>query len=247
MKIGKTEKYLNTHTKNNKTACFVLLDSEDLTQKEAGQKAKLAEKNGATAIFVGGSTIADQMELDQIVTSIKKSIKIPVILFPGNVTGVTPKAAAILFMSLINSENPYFITGAQAIGSIAVKKYNIEALPSAYLIVGEGGTTGFIGRAKGIPPNKPELAAMYALAAQYLGMRFLYLEGGSGVISHVPLNVIKAVRKAYDGYLIVGGGIKNAKIAQSIVKCGVDAIVVGTLTESKNYESNLKKIIKTLK
>ena len=40
MKIGKTEKYLNTHTKNNKTACFVLLDSEDLTQKEAGQKAK---------------------------------------------------------------------------------------------------------------------------------------------------------------------------------------------------------------
>ena len=88
---------------------------------------------------------------------------------------------------------------------------------------------------------------MYALAAQYLGMRFLYLEGGSGVISHVPLNVIKAVRKAYDGYLIVGGGIKNAKIAQSITKCGVDAIVVGTLTESKNYESNLKKIIKTLK
>ena len=187
------------------------------------------------------------MELDQIVTSIKKSVKIPIILFPGNVTGVTPKADAILFMSLINSENPYFITGAQAIGSIAVKKYNIEALPSAYLIVGEGGTTGFIGRAKGIPPNKPELAAMYALAAQYLGMRFLYLEGGSGVISHVPLNVIKAVRKAYDGYLIVGGGIKNAKIAQSIVKCGVDAIVVGTLTESKNYESNLKKIIKTLK
>ncbi len=247
MKIGKTEKHLNTHTKNNKTACFVLLDSEDLTQKEAGQKAKLAEKNGATAIFVGGSTIADQIELDQIVTSIKKSVKIPIILFPGNVTGVTPKADAILFMSLINSENPYFITGAQAIGSIAVKKYNIEALPSAYLIVGEGGTTGFIGRAKGIPSNKPELAAMYALAAQYLGMRFLYLEGGSGVISHVPLNVIKAVRKAYDGYLIVGGGIKNAKTAQSIVKCGVDAIVVGTLTESKNYESNLKKIIKTLK
>jgi len=247
LKIGKTEKHLNTHTKNNKTACFVLLDSEDLTQKEAGQKAKLAEKSGATAIFVGGSTIADQIELDQIVTSIKKSVKIPIILFPGNVTGVTPKADAILFMSLINSENPYFITGAQAIGSIAVKKYNIEALPSAYLIVGEGGTTGFIGRAKGIPPNKPELAAMYALAAQYLGMRFLYLEGGSGVISHVPLNVIKAVRKAYDGYLIVGGGIKNAKTAQSIVKCGVDAIVVGTLTESKNYESNLKKIIKTLK
>ena len=128
-----------------------------------------------------------------------------------------------------------------------VKKHNIETLPTAYLIVGDGGTTGFIGRAKGIPPNKPKLAAMYALAAQYLGMRFLYLEGGSGVISHVPLNVIKAVRKAYDGFLIVGGGIKNAKIAQSIIKCGVNAIVIGTLTESKNYELNLKKITKTLK
>lgn len=247
MKIGKTEKYLNTYTKNNKTACFVLLDSEDLTQKEASQKAKLAEKNGASAIFVGGSTVADQMELDQIVSSIKKTVKIPIILFPGNVTGVTPKANAILFTSLINSDNPYFITGAQAIGSIAVKKHNIETLPTAYLIVGDGGTTGFIGRAKGIPPNKPKLAAMYALAAQYLGMRFLYLEGGSGVISHVPLNVIKAVRKAYDGFLIVGGGIKNAKTAQSIIKCGVNAIVIGTLTESKNYELNLKKITKTLK
>ena len=179
--------------------------------------------------------------------TIKKTVKIPIILFPGNVTGVTPKANAILFTSLINSDNPYFITGAQAIGSIAVKKHNIETLPTAYLIVGDGGTTGFIGRAKGIPPNKPKLAAMYALAAQYLGMRFLYLEGGSGVISHVPLNVIKAVRKAYDGFLIVGGGIKNAKIAQSIIKCGVNAIVIGTLTESKNYELNLKKITKTLK
>ena len=52
---------------------------------------------GASAILVGGSSAIDQLELADIVSKIKSQIKIPVILFPGNVTGVAPKADAILF------------------------------------------------------------------------------------------------------------------------------------------------------
>jgi phosphoglycerol geranylgeranyltransferase len=86
---------------------------------------------------VGGSSAIDQLELAKVVTEIKSNITVPVILFPGNVTGVSPKADAILFSSLLNSENPYFITEAQALGALAVRKYQIEPLPTAYIIIGE--------------------------------------------------------------------------------------------------------------
>jgi phosphoglycerol geranylgeranyltransferase len=117
----------------------------------------------------------------------------------------------------------------------------------AYLVVGEGGATGFVGRARGIPPSKPGLAAMYALAAQYMGMRWLYLEAGSGVTSHVSPSLVTAVRRNYDGKLIVGGGIMEPKSAIEIAKAGADAVVLGTLLEQENFESNLTKIVASLR
>ena len=38
--------------------------------------------------WFGGSSATDQIEMAQVVKGIKKGIKIPIILFPGNVTGV---------------------------------------------------------------------------------------------------------------------------------------------------------------
>ena len=59
------------------------------------------------------------------------------------------------------------------------------------------------------PLKKSNIAVMYSLAAQYLGMRFVYLEAGSGAKKNVSAEMISNVRKYYDGLLIVGGGIKN--------------------------------------
>lgn len=244
MNVGPIEKLL-LKGREKGTICFALVDSQNLGRKRAMTVAKVAEESGVGAFLVGGSTVVDQLELNGIIRSIKNVSKLPVILFPGNITGVSQYADAILFMSLLNSENPYFITEAQALGSIAVRKYGIEALPTAYIIVGEGGTTGFIGRARGIPPNKPELAVMYSLAAQYMGMRFLYLEAGSGATSHISLDIITAVRKAYDGFLIVGGGIKETKTAKVIANTGVDAIVIGTILEKSS--DHLSSLVQALR
>jgi len=166
---------------------------------------------------------------------IKKSIKIPIILFPGNITGVVPQADAILFSSLLNSENPYFISQAQALGAPSVLKFGLEALPTAYLVIGEGTSAWFVGSARGIPHEKSKIAAAYSLAAQFLGMRFVYLEAGSGAKSNVKPEMVKEVRKSFNGFLIVGGGIKDVKIAQSLVKAGADALVIGTLLEKKRW------------
>ena len=195
---------------------------------------------------MGGSTAIDQIELEEVVKTIKKSVTSPVILFPGNVTGVSPSADAIFFSCLMNSDNPYFITEAQALGALSVRKYDLEALPMAYLIVGEGGAAGFVGRAKGIPHQKPGLAAMYALAAQYFGMRFLYLEAGSGADGRVSQAMIAAVRKVYGGTLIVGGGITSPKAAKAASKAGADVIVVGTMLENDDFEPILTKICKVI-
>jgi phosphoglycerol geranylgeranyltransferase len=244
--LRQTESKLRDLIKSLGPICVGLLDSENIPPIEAAKIAARVEKCGAKAILVGGSTAVDQIELEEVVKTIKGSVTSPVILFPGNVTGVSPSADAIFFSCLMNSDNPYFITEAQALGALAIRKYDLEAIPMAYLIVGDGGAAGFVGRAKGIPPHKPALAAMYALAAQYFGMRFLYLEAGSGADGRVSQAMIAAVRRVYEGFLIVGGGITTPQAALDATKAGADIVVVGTMLESKDFDSTLTSICKII-
>jgi phosphoglycerol geranylgeranyltransferase len=244
--LSRVENYINDELKKHKKICFALLDSENF--KDITGVAKKVESLGASAILVGGSSAIDQLDLDKLVISIKSIISIPVILFPGNVTGVSPNADAILFTSLLNSEDPYFISGAQALGALLVKKYNIEPLPTGYIIIGDNTTAWFIGRAKGIPFEKSNIAVMYSLAAQYLGMRFVYLEAGSGAKKNVSAEMISNVRKYYDGLLIVGGGIKNSSIAKELAEAGADILVVGTLLEhDPDWEKKFNDIVMTIR
>lgn len=243
---GRVEQYLRDEIKRQRTILLPLIDSEDSTG--AALRARKLQEMGASSILVGGSSATDQLELAKVVTEIKSSITVPVILFPGNVTGVSPKADAILFSSLLNSENPYFITEAQALGALAVKKYGIEPLPTAYIIVGEGTAAWFVGRARGIPFHKPNIAVMYALAAQYMGMRFVYLEAGSGAFQSVPPEMVAAVRKSIEGILIVGGGIRTAETASQIAQAGADIIVIGTMIEKDgNWQEKFLSIVKAVR
>ena len=244
--MSRVENYINDELKKHKKICFALLDSENF--EDIAGVAKKVESLGASAILVGGSSAIDQLDLDKLVISIKSIISIPVILFPGNVTGVSPNADAILFTSLLNSEDPYFISGAQALGALLVKKYNIEPLPTGYIIIGDNTTAWFIGRAKGIPFEKSNIAVMYSLAAQYLGMRFVYLEAGSGAKKNVSAEMISNVRKYYDGLLIVGGGIKDSLIAKELAEAGADILVVGTLLErDPDWEKKFNDIVMAIR
>jgi phosphoglycerol geranylgeranyltransferase len=240
------ESYLKDTLKRKKALLFVLIDSEISEVKSAVKLAKEVERIGAAAILVGGSSATDQLGMAQTVKILKKSLKIPIILFPGNVTGVVPGADAILFSSLLNSDNPYFISQAQALGAPSVLKFGLEPLPTAYIIIGEGTSAWFVGSARTIPFEKSNLAAMYALSAQFMGMRFVYLEAGSGAKSNVKPEMVAAVRKVFKGFLIVGGGIKSAQTASDIVKAGADAIVIGTMLEKGGSLKTLSDIVKAI-
>ncbi len=245
--MGKVETYLCDKLRNDGPLHMTLLDPEKVDPRTVGQLASETEKAGTTAIMVGGSTVASPRDLDAVVQAIKKSVKVPIILFPNNISGISPYADAIWFMSLVNSNNPYFLMGAQALGAPLVKKYKLETMPLGYIIVGSGGAAGMIGRANGISYDKPEIAAIYALASQYLGMRFVYLEAGSGAQKPVPLPFVSAVREAIDCTLIVGGGIRSGEVAGEIAKAGADIIVTGTLVEQNEGNTDkIRDIVKTL-
>jgi phosphoglycerol geranylgeranyltransferase len=249
--IGPVESRLIQRTKRG-PICAALIDPEDFSPRQAAETAEASIQAGASLILVGGSTLANQGRLDAVVKTVKGHVtrdksQVPVILFPGNITGVSKFADAILFSSLLNSTNPYFIVGAQALGSIEVYKSKIESIPMAYLVFGSNSATSFIGQVNSLPFSKPNLAVIYALAAKYLGMRTLYLEAGSGAGEPIPPETIRAVRKVYDGMLIVGGGITTAEAASRASKAGADILVVGNLLQSPGFQGTLKQISQALK
>ena len=245
--IGRVEEYLKDKILKDGSIHITLIDPEKATPESASATASDAESFGTAAIMIGGSTFTLTNHLDIVVKAVKRTVKIPIILFPNNVSGISGYADAIWFMSLLNSSDPYFIFGAQVLGAPLIKKFGLEPLPLGYIVVGEGGTVGVVGRVCTIPYNKPELAAAHALAAEYLGMRFVYLEAGSGAKQPAPKSMVKMVRDLISIPLIVGGGIKTGKQARELVEAGADIIVTGTVTETPTAKPNLKELIGHIK
>lgn len=240
---GRVLDYILDNLKKKNKLHFTLIDPEKQSIERASEIAKHACEAGTSAIMIGGSIGLTQEEVDKTVASVKKSVNIPVILFPGDVSGVSKYADAIFFMSLLNSRNTYYITGAQAIGAMTIKRLGIEAIPMGYIIVEPGGAVGYIGDARIIPRNKPKIAASYALAAEYLGMKLVYLEAGSGAEQHIPEEMIRVVKKLLSIPLIVGGGIKSGEHAKRVAEAGADIIVTGTAIEKAAKENKVKEKI----
>lgn len=247
--MGKdVERYLIGKINECGTIHMTLLDPEKTGSCDCGLIAQEAEKGGTAAIMIGGSTLASKTDLDNVVKEVKGLVEIPVILFPNNISGVSSYADAIWFMSLLNSSNTYYVIDVQALTARLIKNYGLETLPMGYIIVGNGGAAGFIGQARPIPFDHPELAIGYGLAAETLGMRFVYLEAGSGAEKPIPVSMIKLIKSNLSVPLIVGGGIRDGAAAKKVAEAGADIVVTGTLVEKtdkireKIYEivSNLK-------
>ena len=245
--VRSVEKYLLERIKSEKTIHVTLIDPEKVTPAQASKIASNAKTSQTSAIMVGGSTFSSIVHLDAIVKAVKRTVGIPVILFPSNVTGISRHADAIWFMSLLNSVDPYFLIGAQILGAPLVKRYRIEPISMGYIIVGEGGTAGIVGRAVPIPYDKPELAVAHALAGQYLGMRFIYLEAGSGAKNPVPPGMIKTVKSAINVPLIVGGGIRFGQQALNAASAGADVIVTGNIIERTESRSKVSEIVRGIR
>ena len=245
--LGRVETYLLDKIKTEGAIHMTLVDPEKMTPSQASQVAENSKINGTSAMMIGGSTFVSQSHLDDVIKAIRQIVEFPIILFPNNITGISRYADAIWFMSLLNSVDPYFLIGAQILAAPLIKKYDLEPISMGYIIVGEGGTAGIVGKAIPVPYNKPDLTAAHALAGQYLGMHFIYLEGGSGAKDPVPPEMIQMVKRVIDIPLIVGGGIRTKKQALAASSAGADVIVTGNIIETTSGKQKVSEIIDGIK
>lgn len=228
---------------------LTLIDPASQTPERAAEIALAAVDGGTDIIMIGGSTGASGTLLDETVIKIKEKVDVPIILFPGNSAGISKYADAVFFMSLLNSRDIGYLITNQVLGAPLVYRSQIEPISMAYIVVEPGGTVGWVGDAKLIPRNKPELAVAYALAGKYLGMHYTYLEAGSGADTPVNPEMIRAVKHVLgDNKLIVGGGIRNAETAKLCTSAGADMIVTGTIVEEvKDVTAKVAELVSSIK
>src|SRR3989440_10294376 len=208
---------------------MTLLDPDKQVPGEAAALAAEAADAGTDAIMVGGSTGVTQDKVDASVLAIKEAVKVPVILFPASAANLSPHADALSFMSLLNSRDPRLIVGEQRLAAPVVKAWGLEAIPMAYLVVEPGMRAGEVGDAELISRKNPIVAVQYALAAQMLGMKLVYLEAGSGAPRPVPDRVIRAGRDAIRLPGRVRGRLRAPEAAPARHPAGAGRVVAGTV------------------
>ena len=247
--MGKTEQYILDELERKGALLFSLVDPLDYPSlDEAVKTAKNMSEGGADVVLIGGSIGVQGEILDNVTKRVKENVNVPVVLFPGNIGTVTKYADAVYFISLLNSRNAYWITRAQMLAADMVRHYKVEPLPVGYVVVEPGGTVGYVGDVQSVPRAKPKIAAAYALAAQYMGFRFLLTDAGSNPAEgHIPLEMIKAVSSVIEIPYIVGGGIRTPVEAKNVVKAGADIVQVGTAFEKKGGVDAAKEFVKAVR
>ena len=229
--------------KDRKAGYWVLIDPDKLTLKKIPNFMSKLKESAVDVVLIGGSLILNS-NFEQFVEQIKKyADDIPVILFPGSVYQVTPAADALLFLSIISGREAQHLIGSQVLAAPLVYRSRLEAISTAYMLIdcGRQTTAQFMSGTMPIPRNKPEIVVAHALAAQYLGFKLIYLEGGSGADLSVPEETISAVSNIVDIPLIVGGGITSPEDAAAKIAAGASFVVTGNILEKSSGENLMQK------
>lgn len=216
----------------SKKAFAVLIDPDKLNEAALHQTIQTAVHAQVDYFFVGGSLVVTDT-LDLVVATIKKQCSIPVLLFPGSSDQITPKADALLYLSLISGRNADLLIGQHVISAPFVKQSGLEIISVGYMLI-DGGTpttVSYISNTNPIPSNKSDIALCTAMAGEMLGLKLIYMDAGSGAQKAIPTNMIAKVAAQIKIPLIVGGGITTPEKAVENCIAGADIIVVGNAIE----------------
>lgn len=226
----------------NKKLLAILIDPDKFDLKNISQFADKINKSIITHVFVGGSTVEDEVT-EQLVKALKLVVNLPIVLFPGDVTQIAKNADAILFLSLISGRNPKYLIEKQIEAVSILKHTNLEVIPTGYILIENGKETTVqkVTKTQPISIKMHQLIVDTAKAGELLGKKLIYLEAGSGALHPVPLSIIKAVKKDLVIPLIVGGGIRSKLQLDAVYNSGADLVVIGTAFEDDiNFFNELK-------
>jgi putative glycerol-1-phosphate prenyltransferase len=218
--------------KNNKHAFAVLIDPDSVSPETIGKTAERCNEAEVDFIFMGGSIMVTR-HVEECITQFKKESNIPVVLFPGSPSQVTPCADALLYLSLISGRNPDLLIGQHVISAPAIKSSGLEVISTGYMII-DGGvptTVSYMSHSAPIPANKPDLALCTAWAGELQGKHVIYMDAGSGAQFPVSAQMIQQVSENIEIPLIIGGGIKTPEKVMENCKAGAQVVVVGNAIE----------------
>jgi len=209
-------------------AFLLLLDPDRVPLHVYLSLTEAAADCGVDGILVGTSFMLDS-NFCEAVSEIKRNSAVPVVIFPGSYAQISAAADAVLFTSLISGRNPEYLIAEQVKGAPIVKRYNLEAIPTGYMLIESGPLTSvqYISGSLPIPRGKNDIACAHALAAQYLGMKLVYLEAGSGAERPAPVEMVAAVSSYVDIPVVVGGGLRTPSDCAARVQAGASFVVVG--------------------
>lgn len=230
-----------------KPAYFVLIDPDKTDPTDSIKLATMSEEEGVDGILIGSSILLDD-NLDLCIKEMKKRVNIPLIIFPGLLNSFSSHADAILFLNMISSRNPQFLIGEQVRAAPLIRKLDLETISTAYILLESGKLTSvqYVSNSLPIPRDKTDLVIAHVLAAEYIGMKMIYLEAGSGAAKPVPVEMIKEIKGVTELPLIVGGGIKNPQTASSLAAAGADIIVTGTVLEDSTNHFLIKDFVQEI-
>ena len=218
---------------DKKSKMFALLiDPDQQTESQLKEIISIAEESKVDLIFVGGSLLKTD-SLDLCITTIKNQSRIPIVLFPGNTMQINNQADAILFLSLISGRNAEMLIGKQVMTAPILKKTALEIISAGYMLIesGQQTTASYMSNTTPIPHAKNDIATATAMAGEMLGLKLIFMDGGSGAINCISEEMITSVKRSIKIPLIVGGGICSAKQAVKSCNAGADIIVVGNAIE----------------
>ena len=219
--------------KEGKKLFAILIDPDKQNKDSLFAIINKANNNNVDFFFVGGSLLTNN-NLNSCISTLKENSNVPVILFPGNAMQVHNKADGILFLSLISGRNPEMLIGKQVITAPILKKSNLEVLSTGYMLIesGKSTTASYMSTTTPIPHDKNDVAVCTAMAGEMLGLKLIFMDGGSGASNTISEEMIKSVSVEIDCPLIIGGGINTSKKALEKLKAGADIIVVGNAIEN---------------
>jgi putative glycerol-1-phosphate prenyltransferase len=227
----------------DKKLMAVLIDPDKMKIEDVSDFICKVNRSIATHIFVGGSEV-EQGITEKLVIEIKTWTALPVILFPGDVSQITQKADALLFLSLISGRNPEYLIGKHVEAASELIHGIIEIIPTGYILIESDKETAVQRVTETQPMSVLKIKEIVhtAKAGELLGMKFVYLEAGSGALRPISAKIIKHVKAVLDIPLIVGGGIRNISQLENAYDAGADLVVIGTAFEEN--ETLINKLMK---
>lgn len=210
----------------------VLIDPDKFEIENTNSFITKVNESIATHIFVGGSIVANGVT-SKLTLEIKKYTQLPVVLFPGDVTQISNEADGLLFLSLLSGRNPDYLITQQIAAVPHLMTSNLEVISTGYILINGGKTTAVekVTGQKPIDETDIEKIVHTTIAGQFLGMKLIYLEAGSGAEFPVNDQIINQVKSNLSIPLIVGGGVRNKAQLEKAYNAGADLVVIGTKFE----------------